>query len=127
MGEIAASNCEHARQRGCVYCPTCGVRYAPRPKRQRDFLSWLFAPIEFVARIYTPVMATAELDVTANHQEIRSGDPERIRQSLGFLLELAPQAQRIRPVIEGLIDHEDLDIALRARDVIAAMGPKKGN
>ena len=101
--ESIASECDHARRRGCVYCPTCGSRYAPQPKqRSRSFISWLFAPIEFVARIYTPVMATPELDVTANHQEICTGDPERIRCALGFLLELAPHARRLRPVIEAL-------------------------
>jgi hypothetical protein len=52
---------------------------------------------------------------------IRSSDPDRIRASLGFLLELALQARSIRGEVERLQDHEDRDIALRARDLIAAM------
>ena len=122
LTEEKRDKCEHRRREGCVYCPTCGTRYATQPQPPtRSFFSWLFAPIEFVARIYTPLMATPELDVGANLEQIRTGDSERIRQALGFLLELAPNAREIRPVIEALQDHDDLDIALRARDVIAAM------
>ena len=46
--------------------------------------------------------------------------------SLGFLLELALQARSIRGEVERLQDHEDRDIALRARDLIAAMDAGAG-
>ena len=115
-----ASTCEHGRQTGCVYCPTCGIRYATEVE-PRGCLGMLAAPLELIARIYTPTSQTPDLDVTACLEAIRSGDPERTRTSLGFLVELAPAARRIRDTIESLQDHDDRDIALRARDVLAAM------
>ena len=84
-------------------------------------LDVLFAPFEFAARVLCPTSLTPDLDVAFNLEAIRSGDPDRIRASLGFLLELAPQARSIRGEVEKLQDHEDRDIALRARDLIAAM------
>jgi hypothetical protein len=81
----------------------------------------LLAPLEFVGRVLTPTAVTPDLDVALNLEAIRSGDPERMREALGFLLELAASARSIRPDIEVLQDHEDRDIALRARDVVAAM------
>jgi hypothetical protein len=81
----------------------------------------LTAPLELIANIYTPTSLTPDLDVTASLEAIRSGDPERTRKALGFLLELAPDARTIRSTIEDLQNDDDRDIALRARDVVAAM------
>lgn len=116
------TGCGHAAKPGCVYCPDCGEPYprAPDPQPQ-GCLDWLLAPIVMLARVYTPVAATPELDVAANLEEIRSGEPERIRRALSHLLVLGPRGQGIREVVEELRDHEDQDIALRARDVLAAM------
>ena len=125
MRKADASRCEHPRRQGCVYCPTCGDKFASqRQQPSGGCLSWLLAPIYWVARIYSPVYASPQLDVGANLEQIRTGDPEKIRRALGFLLKLAPHAREIRPVIEALQDHKDRDIALRARDVLAAMGPE---
>ncbi|MFT4515927.1 MAG: hypothetical protein ACI89X_002339 [Planctomycetota bacterium] len=113
-------SCEHSRPTGCVYCPTCGVRY-PIEQQHRGCLGLLTAPLELIANIYTPTSLTPDLDVTASLEAIRSGDPERTRKALGFLLELAPDARKIRSAIEDLRDNADRDIALRARDVVAVM------
>jgi len=117
------SECEHAAVASCIYCPTCGTKYTRTPVA-RGCLALLFAPLEFLAGVYTPASATPELDVTACREQILSGNPEDIRRALGFLGQLGPYGRVIREVIEPLQQHSDQDIALRARDAIAAMDAK---
>jgi len=112
--------CQHDRRPDCIYCPTCGVRF-PVENARRGILGLLTAPLEFIANIFTPTSLTPDLDVTACLEAIRSGDLDRTRRSLGYLIELAPEARRIRSTVEALLEHPDQDIALRARDVVAAM------
>tara|TARA_R110002073_G_scaffold191241_1_gene349908 strand:- start:145 stop:531 length:387 start_codon:yes stop_codon:yes gene_type:complete len=113
-------SCGHGRRDGCIYCPECGERYRVA-RGGSNSTNWFTAAIEWIARIYTPLSATPDLDVACNLEAIRSGDAERTRAALGYLMDLAAQAREIRSTIEGLLNHEDRDIALRARDLIAAM------
>lgn len=99
----------------------CGIRYAIEPPTQATSC-WL-APMAFVVRIGTALTRSPDLDVAANLEQIRTGDPEKIRRALGFLLEMASYAREAQPIIEAPQDHSDLDIALRARDVIVATRP----
>lgn len=116
---LTATGCEHERRAGCVYCPVCGTPY-PRIERRRP-LGCLLGPIEWFMHLTAPTSVTPDLDVTLNLEALRSGDRERMRRALGFLLELASPARRIRADVELLTNHEDRDIALRARDVVRAM------
>ncbi|MFO1078437.1 MAG: hypothetical protein U1E73_12005 [Planctomycetota bacterium] len=85
-------------------------------------LAPVFAPVALLGRILAGPMATPELDLAACQKGLRSGDPEQIRQALGFVMGMAPQrAGRVRSDIEPLLEHPDRDIALRARDLIATM------
>lgn len=117
---LGPQSCEHGPQEGCVYCPICGVRHASLP-RKRSLLSKLFAPIAWIARSYMTISATPDMDVGTNLEAIRSQDPKRMRTALGYLLQLAPHARGARAEIEALMQHEDRDIALRARDLVAAI------
>ena len=123
MADAWTPNCEHEYRRGCIYCPICGTPYQPPEPEPPGFLHCFTAPFEAVANFFSGLFASPGLDVTANHQAIRNGEPEEVRTALRFLLRLAPMARRIRPDIEALLEHEDRDIALRARDVLKAMGP----
>ncbi len=77
--------------------------------------------IEWVADLITPIRATPELDVWANRDHLRSGDPRRIRLALGFLPKLGGHARAARPELEDLLKHEDAEIAAQARDVLAGL------
>lgn len=110
-------------QSGCVCCPSCGARYTQKPV-PRGCLAALFAPLEWIAGVYAPASATPELDVTSCHEQIRTGDPDKIRRALGFLCQLGPFGREIRQIVEPLTNHDDKDIALRARDAILAMDAK---
>jgi hypothetical protein len=113
-------SCGHRRRDGCIYCPKCGERYRVVREDSKS-TNWFTAVIEWIARIYTPLSATPDLDVAFNLEAIRSGDADRTRAALGYLMDLSAQAREIRSTIEELLSHEDRDIALRARDLIAAM------
>ena len=113
-------DCGHERREGCIYCPVCGTKYR-FATNGRGSKNWLIALIEWIASVMTPTSETPDLYVASNLEAIRSGDPDRTRAALGYLMELAPQARAIRSTIEGHLDDPDRDIALRARDLIAAM------
>jgi len=119
-GAPPSEPCHHPRRDGCVYCPSCGDRL-PVVVEPRGFAASLFAPLDWLASIFTPTSATPDLDVTLNLEAIRTGDPERTRQALDHLQSLAPAAREIRPTIEHLTHHDDRDIAHRARDLLEAM------
>lgn len=123
MQPTIISECEHPPIARCIYCPKCGTKYLQTPVG-RGCLALLFAPIELLAGIYTGVSATPELDVTACHEQLLSGNPDAMRSALGFLSDLAPYSRTIRAVVEPLQTHSDQDIALRARDAIVSMDAK---
>lgn len=122
--ENGSSNCDHPRRAGCVYCPTCGVRYPLQLEARSESggcLAWLMAPADMVSRIWAGTESSPDLDVAANIEQIRTGDPDKIRRALGFLRQLGPFAWRARPLLEDLQNHEDLDIAHRARDILGTL------
>lgn len=81
----------------------------------------LKSSIEKLARFITPVSATTDLDVAANREHLRSGDPSRMRDGLRFLAEIGPAARDARPEIEGLLEHADPEMAALATRALAAL------
>jgi len=77
--------------------------------------------LEKIADFVTPVSATTSLDVAANREHLRSGDPERIRTGLRFLAEIGPAARDARPEIEPLLEHGEPEIAALAVGALEAI------
>ncbi|MEX1366964.1 MAG: hypothetical protein AB1Z98_27805 [Nannocystaceae bacterium] len=77
--------------------------------------------LEQVADFITPVSATPSLDVAANREHLRSGDPQRIRDGLRFLAELGAAARPARPDIEAMLHHDDPELAALAREVLEGL------
>jgi len=77
--------------------------------------------LERIARFFTPVSATPSLDVAANREHLRSGDPERMREGLGFLAAMGPRAQAARPDVVALLGHHEPTIAALAARALRAI------
>ncbi len=84
----------------------------------------LKSSIERVAEFLAPVTATTSLDVAANREHLRSGDPVRMRDGLRFLAEIGPAAHEARLEVESLLEHEDPEISALARQASESIGAR---